>query len=543
MTYLVAISIGPVQEFIAAARRCRDLWYGSRLLSEISKAAALKLKQQHGATLIFPAPEHDEDLEENSDFTVVNKLLASVDSTDIGGLLEDVRRAARSRLKGLADLSKTNLRGTTLDEGLYQRQLSGFVEFYSAWAPLTDDYRVCRNRVEELLAARKHLRDFRAYQGEEGKRKSSLDGGRESVIERRSKRLWASNLKDNEYLDAIGIVKRFGDFGQRNPRFDSTVDVAAAPFVKACKNGSEERRSAFRRFQRLVVSKGLMPETCSLLYEHESRQLFDEDKSAAGELKEIRATLGAPIPPYYALLVGDGDRMGRAISDLREAADHRRFSQALSGFADEARKKIEYFEGCPIYCGGDDVMALVPLHTAIPCAQAISDLFQESLGEHGVTFSAGLAVAHALEPLNEVLDWAREAERTAKEKGGRNALCVSVHPRSGAPITIYGKWSVMAGSEGLLTELVALDVGDSKAMPRGLGYELRELVDRLEDWDDVNLPLRELVLAVAKKKECSAKARQLIDDHSRDRSSIKHLYQSMMVARWFARAEREANGL
>jgi CRISPR-associated protein Cmr2 len=38
--YLLALSIGPVQNFIAAARRTRDLWFGSHVLSEISKAAA-----------------------------------------------------------------------------------------------------------------------------------------------------------------------------------------------------------------------------------------------------------------------------------------------------------------------------------------------------------------------------------------------------------------------------------------------------------------------------------------------------------------------
>ena len=36
--HLLAIALGPVQEFISAARRTRDLWFGSYLLSEISKA-------------------------------------------------------------------------------------------------------------------------------------------------------------------------------------------------------------------------------------------------------------------------------------------------------------------------------------------------------------------------------------------------------------------------------------------------------------------------------------------------------------------------
>ncbi|HMX54263.1 MAG: type III-B CRISPR-associated protein Cas10/Cmr2, partial [Candidatus Accumulibacter sp.] len=34
-TWLLEIAIGPVQGFIAAARRSRDLWAGSHLLSEL----------------------------------------------------------------------------------------------------------------------------------------------------------------------------------------------------------------------------------------------------------------------------------------------------------------------------------------------------------------------------------------------------------------------------------------------------------------------------------------------------------------------------
>ncbi len=36
MTYLFLCSIGPVQEFIATARKSRELWFGSWLLSELS---------------------------------------------------------------------------------------------------------------------------------------------------------------------------------------------------------------------------------------------------------------------------------------------------------------------------------------------------------------------------------------------------------------------------------------------------------------------------------------------------------------------------
>ena len=43
--HLLLVSLGPVQDFIAQARRSRDLWFGSHLLSELSRAAAKSLAE------------------------------------------------------------------------------------------------------------------------------------------------------------------------------------------------------------------------------------------------------------------------------------------------------------------------------------------------------------------------------------------------------------------------------------------------------------------------------------------------------------------
>ena len=52
--HLLNITIGPVQDFIAAGRRSRDLWYGSHLLSELSRRVAREIASR-GGKLIFPA--------------------------------------------------------------------------------------------------------------------------------------------------------------------------------------------------------------------------------------------------------------------------------------------------------------------------------------------------------------------------------------------------------------------------------------------------------------------------------------------------------
>src|SRR5712691_3634206 len=76
MEYLFMVSIGPVQDFINSARRTRDLAFGSWLLSELSRAAAHRIREENGV-LIFPAPPREEMLHPyNKEFNVANKIIA-----------------------------------------------------------------------------------------------------------------------------------------------------------------------------------------------------------------------------------------------------------------------------------------------------------------------------------------------------------------------------------------------------------------------------------------------------------------------------------
>ncbi|MER3473978.1 MAG: hypothetical protein C4335_08075 [Armatimonadota bacterium] len=54
--YLFSISIGPVQEFISAARRTADLRAGSQLLQDIGMHPAEAIDSR-GGSLIFPADQ------------------------------------------------------------------------------------------------------------------------------------------------------------------------------------------------------------------------------------------------------------------------------------------------------------------------------------------------------------------------------------------------------------------------------------------------------------------------------------------------------
>ena len=221
MSYLLSIAIGPVQDFIAAARRSRDLWFGSYLLSELSKAIALGLHHR-GAQLIFPPPPTGlEELNPASSFNVSNKIMAIVASRPDADLLAALRADAQQILqRAFASAEKKINDRIKLEQSFCREQLASLLEFYAVWVPYSEsNHAVCRGESELLLAARKATRDFPAHQGHAGVHKSSLDGFRENVLlhSTRMKRAALHDLRQGQLLDAIAVLKRFASPEKGHP--------------------------------------------------------------------------------------------------------------------------------------------------------------------------------------------------------------------------------------------------------------------------------------------------------------------------------------
>lgn len=151
--HLISLSIGPVQDFIAAARRTADLYAGSQLLMEVVGAAAEEFAEEER---IYPADTHSGG---------ANKILAVV-TGDPARRTENAEKRARERLQELWNKTIAPL-GGHIDRERAEKQLASLLEIYAAWTPLlegADGYARARQRVERLLAGRKALRDFPATQ-------------------------------------------------------------------------------------------------------------------------------------------------------------------------------------------------------------------------------------------------------------------------------------------------------------------------------------------------------------------------------------------
>lgn len=581
MSHLLAISIGPVQEFIAAARRTRDLWFGSYLLSEVSKAAANAVRDA-GGKLIFPASSNDSELDPGSDLNVANILLAEVGAGDPRGVADRAKKAAKDRWRTFADKVFEQYQQVIRDE-IWRDQVDDVIEFYAAWAPLaSDNYPDCRRKVMRLLAGRKNLRDFFPAKGRAGIPKSSLDGLRESVLRDPKDPRWTAQsrrplrVRVGEQLDVIGVVKRAAE-GHRP--YPSVSRVAADPWLRGIskqnpKGFADLKTECRKLWKDLDLLRGVddsekngYPHYKEFPYEggavyvsrhHELLEEWDplESREILDPLKRALSRLGEP-DPYLAVLVADGDRMGQALSQLETPDDHRAFSRQLSQFAGQAKEIVESkkHRGVLVYSGGDDVLAFVPVDQCLRCARQLHEKFQELMSEWAektkteISLSVGVAIGHFLENLEDLLEYGRAAEKHAKrprkEDGGqeeRNALAVHVLKRGGSPIRVRASWTDELDER---LSNMAKWINDRSVSGR-VAYDLRRIADVYHDWEvNVSDAIQRDTISIMKGKEPAGESKMkevkhLIRERVKDAASLRRLSDELLVARQIAVALRQA---
>jgi CRISPR-associated protein Cmr2 len=573
MTTLILIAVGPVQPFIAAARKIRDLAVGSWLLSELSKAVARSVVAE-GCRLIFPA--EDADLAEGGDLSVANKILAEVPGTAdpqaIGQAAKTAMHTARSkffadalkRLKSETGPAESG-EGTLLND-LFLQQRDATGEFYAVWTPVNADYASARKRVEQLLSARKAARIFNApdWNGT-GLRKCSLDGVWETVLpipgtaglrEALQRNLL---LKDGEHLDALALVKRLPPGNRNNWRFEGLASVAVETWLAGA-SGRQRWSELNSAYERALPRVSKDPAYYFPMFMEEwLTENPDAEKSAVRtSSKALMEEFGQP-EPYGCILCGDGDHMGAALDAIADADGHRRFSSELSKFAGDAGDIVVRFNGQLIYSGGDDVLAFLPLHTAAECALALRESFQQTMAAAcpdviaKPTFSVGIAVVHVKTPLDLSLSLARRAESIAKNKHGRDALCWLWNTRGNSEMAVGGKWN--APWRVRMEHAVVLY--RARVLSMRTGYQIRAAA-RLLSGEDQPLqfdgtvpadPVTSEIIRLLRQKQNSGAAQSLpqrlesmlmLDCDPEVSPGI--LADTLVIARRFARASAIADG-
>lgn len=515
---LLHVALGPVQDFIAAARRTRDLWFGSHVLSEVSKAAARAIRDACPGGLVYPVPDLDgRDVLAGADgmfqrvdgalaLTIPspNKLWAVVPAAEADAIASAAHAAAKAQWKAFADKVRGRDRpGDRLIDPArvpeWHEQVDRLLEVFAAWRPLPDDgddaFVDARSALMGAVEEAKTLRAFTQWSAPRGApRQSSLDAERYGVLARdahdqRSGRRY--RIAGQETLSAVDLVKRAGGEPEQ---FVPVTNIALAPWHAAARESHPKAWQALEgamgafadaagkdvhgfdrtgKVPRETLEAGCwtMLFDAQIFLENRARKTLEEAIGPYGHEKPrarpatavaaeaaIAALLGAvrrPPVPYVACLMADGDGLGKVLEGLGPDALVAA-SKELCRFSVAASRIVDFHHGLPIYAGGDDVMALVPLQTAAQCAADLEAAYDRIVGEvlrgHGAraSFSVGLGIGHVLDPLRDLLDLGREAERLAKGNDlplsqQRRALVVVMEKRGGQRRTWRARWPLTRG--------------------------------------------------------------------------------------------------
>lgn len=474
-----------------------------------------------------------------------NTFLSFVPSSKAEELSKRIEERIRHKWKEIANIALSLLRvyGIHIDENLWNHQSNNTIEIFSTWLNFfnLDSFNDIKDNLPTNL--RKMQETWLSFIKEVEKRsnyghfylltyellgillkqKSSfwstwieepktskclMCGRRNTVIKRDSKgeySYWNGNrwedikevsrdfrfiLKDRERLCSVCLIKRLYGWKRKSifkeifkvdpPRWESVVNVAAFDFI--------ERAKADDQIRRAIRDYGV-----ELIYKQEWKE-EEFAKRLPSELKErferLWETTGEPNK-YYAILMMDGDRIGKVLSGenlpnfeeflhpkfkrkilewekgrnllnmkrMLTPSHHMAISRAMKDFSIHKVPEIikKNYKGFLVYAGGDDILALFPTNEVLKAAKKLQDFFRSDFYEievnadkrkvmglgKNMSMSAGIVFAHYKYPLYDVIEKVREAEKKAKNEYGRNAFYMTFIKHSGESSSAGGKWGFL----------------------------------------------------------------------------------------------------
>lgn len=447
---LMIWTIGPVQSFIASARKTVDLWSGSYLLSHLTRIAVDSLSGKKSEAndinveIIFPETgslnQHGSPASTGRVDPLPNRLICIVHGgEDVAKRAANVaQQAVEEQLREIVSKSLHYLfHERTADEltAMAQGQVDNTMEFFYAYETLPDldgnpsALEQTRVRLEQKLNAIKRERSF-VPQTQAGLVCSVC--GQRDALQRR--------LQDHAHR-SISMMKKslrdtWNDVKDRSLRESPSSSKVPLFFAGEYLCGVCLTKRVFRGvLTDNPVEQGL---------KFKSTEDFSDPEDPS---------------KYFAILLMDGDDMGKWLSgefgsshETAQPIDHlQSISRRLHTYATQSVTRIvEQHGGDLVYAGGDDVMAFAPIDRVLAMAKDLRVAFSDpdkGLGT-GATSSFGIVLSHSHTPLSFLLDQARRLEARAKSykqvsssEKTKDALGISLYTRSGESREVILPWT------------------------------------------------------------------------------------------------------
>lgn len=219
-----------------------------------------------------------------------------------------------------------------------------------------------------------------------------------------------------------------------------------------------------------------------------------KDIEAAVEKSTIK-----PFHKYLAIVQADGDNLGEVLKQYTNPDDIAvKFSKPLLDFAREAELVINSYKGYPIYIGGDDILAFMPVafkgsdgntKTVFDLAVELSDKYREIVDKkQGKTsLSIGINIAYYKYPLSRAMHDTREQLFVKAKAGSKNALAMLLTKHSGHQIGF--KFRFNTREIEIFSKLLSETLAGKIQIPHSLHHNLsrfKTVIAHIPDEDRLN---------------------------------------------------------
>ena len=152
---------------------------------------------------------------------------------------------------------------------------------------------------------------------------------------------------------------------------------------------------------------------------------------------------------YYCILNSDGDSMGKLFKSCATDEEAKNLSKKSFQYCVQSAEMILEYGGVPLYAGGDDLLAILPVMGKEPdnkeneisvfaLVNRLNAKFNKAFADERKanpgkpSLSVGLSIQHIKSPLYEALNRAFSLLHEAKNSSGsKNGLCVDLQKHSG----------------------------------------------------------------------------------------------------------------
>ncbi|MBN1800546.1 MAG: type III-B CRISPR-associated protein Cas10/Cmr2 [Candidatus Lokiarchaeota archaeon] len=526
-TYLFVYTFGPVQSFIAQARKVVDFRNGSKFLAYLTdkilksfwnRIRASDILEEGACQLVFP----NESIRSKPNRFIAKLQCNTEDSADeeINALGNELVSTLSKTITSAFDSIRTKLvkysqivdiNSEKLEE--HKDQIKSFFEHYWVSIPFNeslsfkDNYR----NLENWLGAIKNERLVNQIRetGEVGS-KCDLCGQQNALYFYREEKAFRGEhsiifdmyrryiFNPREGFCAVCLLKRMLEEARviskdnRNENklpINSTSGACIGHLLRdnRLKNAFEKYVDLFKPDKRrnFFDEHYYFKENTSA--EKIKKALSTTNIQFKAEMDEIIANLPKNVEEwfsgnqdvfentlwskYYALIMYDGDDMGKWISgsylndDAKLESFQINLSKMLGDYSETLRNAFDRHGGIVVYAGGDDNCGFVNIVNLFDLMNELKDnfpRFESILDKNSYstnkksTPSCGICIAHYKEPLSKVIEMARKMEHHAKQAQDKDSVSIAVIKHSGETLTSRFKWKY--SEEGEINELRVLEL-------------------------------------------------------------------------------------